>query len=72
MEYTPQNYSWLELVFSHWRWVRKLSKGYWVKVNEPGYSWVKFDKSEFRKMVFKPDFAMTIEDYTQGAGNDPK
>jgi hypothetical protein len=37
-------YSWLETLFAdRWRWVRKLSRARWIKLNKPGYSWIKLD-----------------------------
>jgi hypothetical protein len=63
MKYTPQKYSWFELMFSKYRWGRKLSGGYWVLLNEQGYSWVKFKKEEFEAMAFQPGTTFQIEDY---------
>lgn len=34
-------YSNLEIMFSEWRWVRKLSRTRWVRLKIPGTRWVK-------------------------------
>lgn len=64
MKYTPQKYSFLELFFHNYKWARRLSGKFWVKLEEPGYEWVKFDKAEFEAMVFLPNTQLDIEDYT--------
>jgi hypothetical protein len=64
--YKPQQYTWLELTFGNkWKWVRKLSKAYWVRMEEEGYSWVKFNKDDHKNMKFNPNTKFQIEDYTK-------
>lgn len=63
--YVPQKYKWYELMFRDWRLVRKLSKSYWVKMNDKGYSWVKFNKELFEQMRFVEGTTFQIEDWTK-------
>lgn len=61
-------YTLLELILSdHAQWVRKLSKAYWAKKNEPGYKWVRYDKDELEKfpdLLCLPSPEYTIENWT--------
>lgn len=36
-------YTTLELLFRRWRWVRRLSRVRWVRLERSGYGWVKLD-----------------------------
>ena len=63
-QYIPQKYNFLELTFGQYKIVRMLSRAFWVKMKEPGYSWVKFDKEQFKKMQFVKGTEFEIEDYT--------
>jgi hypothetical protein len=52
-----KQYSWLEILFGRFKWVRARAKGHvWIKINEPGFSWVKFTKQEVQ------DFEQTGHD----------
>lgn len=67
ISYTPQTYSFLELFFHRWKWVRKRSKGLWVRyLSDPAYEWVKFDLDEARDFNFIkyhcPEYA--VENWT--------
>lgn len=65
MKFTPQKYSFLELMFNKYRWVRKLSRGFYVLRHEDGYSWVKFDKEEAKSLNIFNNPEYTIEDWTK-------
>lgn len=56
-------YSFLELCFSNWKWVRKLHRGYWVKGS---CDWVKFNKKELDEVTISlmKNMKYIIEDYT--------
>lgn len=64
INYVPQKYSFLELTFGRFKVVRFLSRAFWIKMKEPGYCWVKFDKEQFKKMRFVEGTEFEIEDYT--------
>ena len=57
-------YKWWELWFSKYRFIRKLSRGFWVRLLEEGYDWVKMDKSYFQSLSFRPTTKFEIEDWT--------
>lgn len=63
-DYRLQKYKWWELFFYRYRFIRRLSKGYWVKLLEDGYDWVKMDKAQFEAMTFKSNIKFQIEDWT--------
>jgi hypothetical protein len=58
-------YKFWELWFGKYKIVRKLSKSFWVKLEEEGYDWVKMDKDFFYSMKFRPETKFLIEDYTK-------
>lgn len=64
---TNVTYSFLELFFSNWRWVRKLSKGFWVRGS---CDWVKFNKKELDdvSIMLMKSMQYVIEDYTDRRG----
>lgn len=64
MRFVPQAYKWWEIMFGHKRFIRKVSKCFWIKLNEPGYSWVKWDKEEFENMKFSDSVSFEVEDWT--------
>lgn len=51
-----RSYPWHYLLFSNYRWYRKLTAGLWQKLEEPGFTWMRVN-SEFQ---FKN---MTTEDW---------
>lgn len=61
-QYRPQKYRWWELMFGRYKFARKLSKSYWVKIKSRGYSWVKMDKAYFKSLTFRPGTDFDIED----------
>lgn len=65
IEHKPQKHTFLEATMGHrWKWVRRLSGAYWVKLNVEGSEWVKFDKEQFKAMTFREGTTFQIEDYT--------
>lgn len=58
-------YNFFELWFGQYRLIRKLSKSFWVRLEEKGYYWVKMDKNFFYSMKFRPEVKFQIEDYTK-------
>jgi len=64
MMYKLQKYKWWELWFYQYKFVRKLSGAFWVKLKEEGYDWVKMDKEHFLAMKFPRGVNFEIEDWT--------
>jgi hypothetical protein len=64
MMYKLQKYKWWELWFYKYKFVRKLSGAFWVRLLEDGYDWVKFDREKFYSMTFKPTTKFEVEDWT--------
>lgn len=52
-------YTTLELFFSDWQWVRKLSKQYWVRDKTNGFKWVKFTNEELD--LYKNEYEIDLE-----------
>jgi hypothetical protein len=62
--FTLQKYKWWELYFYKYKFIRKLSRSFWVKLLEDGYDWIKMDKAQFEALKFRPETKFLIEDYT--------
>lgn len=56
-------YTFLELFFSKYQWVRRRSKSFWVKDERIGLCWVKFSTNElnYYKKILGHD--MTFDGY---------
>jgi hypothetical protein len=61
-----EHYTFLELFFSGFKWVRRRSGGIWVnRIDDPAfYGWVKFSKKDLNEVKAHCRGTYLYEDYT--------
>ena len=59
----------LEALFKNYKPVRRFLGGYWVKLNEPGYTWIRVKREVFKRLKHPDDMNFEIEDYVNAKGD---
>lgn len=65
-DYQVQGYSWYEALFGNYKWIRRLSKGFWVRW-QGTRMWTKYDKGWLVRNGRLESFKTRheVEDYTE-------